>query len=136
MIPEITYAPEVLQELEVVRQPSLGWGIDFENKRICGFIDEIESVKQAIYLILSTERYSKEIYTWNHGIETHDLYQSNKYLIIPQLQKRIMDALYQDDRITDISNFKVDVEGTIYHVTLDVTTIFGETISIESEVII
>ena len=134
MIPETSYSPEILENAKVIIQPSFGWGVDFENKRISGFIDEIESVKQAIYMILSTERYTQPIHTWNHGLETCDLYQSNKFFIIPQLQSRIMDALYQDDRITEISNFKFDVQGTVYHVTFDVATIFDKTIKIESEV--
>lgn len=134
MIPETTYTPEMLEEIPVIRQPSLGWGVDFENKRITGEIDNIEAVKQAIYLILSTERYSKEIYTWNYGVETYDLYQMNKYFIIPNLQKRIFDAVYQDDRVTEISNFKVEVQGRNYIVTFDVTTIYGDTFNVSQGV--
>lgn len=134
MIPDTAYEPEILKELSVVRQPSLGWGVDFENNRITGEIDNVEAVKQAIYLILSTERYSKPIYTWNYGIETYDLYEMNKFFIVPNLQKRVFDAVYQDDRVTEISNFQVDVQGQKYIVTFDVATIYGDTINISREV--
>lgn len=136
MIPQTIYEPDLLEELKVVRQPSLGWGIDFTNNRIIKQIDGVEAVKQAAYLILSCERYSKEPHTWNYGIETYDLYQKNKFLIIPQLQKRIMDALYQDDRITDIKNFVFDTQRDVYHVTFDIETIYGETATIDTEVTI
>ena len=134
MIPEATYSPEILQAAQVVIQPSLGWRIDFLKKRIIGNIDETESVRQAVYMILSTERYTKPIYTWNYGIETYDLYQSNKSYIIPQLQSRIMDALCQDDRIIEVSNFKFDLKGGVYHVAFDVRTVFDTTITAETEV--
>lgn len=134
MIPETSYAPEVLQTAQVVIQPSLDWRIDLEKNIISGNIDETESVRQAVYMILSTERYTKPIYTWNYGIETYDLYQSNKTYIIPQLQSRIMDALYQDDRIQEVSNFKFDVRGSVYHVSFDVRTVFDTTETIETEV--
>ena len=83
MIPEATYSPDILQAAQGVIQPSLGWRIDFLKMRIIGNIDETESVRQAVYMILSTERYTKPIHTWNYGIETYDLYQSNKSYIIP-----------------------------------------------------
>ena len=134
MIPETAYSPEILRTAQPVILPSLDWKIDFEKKRITGNIDEAESVRQAVYMILSAERYTKPIYTWNYGVETYDLYQSNKAYILPQLQARIMDALYQDDRITEVSNFKFDVKGSVYHVTFDVKTVFGETITAETEV--
>ncbi len=134
MIPETSYAPEVLQTAQVVIQPSLDWRIDLEKNIISGNIDETESVRQAVYMILSTERYTKPIYTWNYGIETYDLYQSNKTYIIPQLQSRIMAALYQDDRIQEVSNFKFDVQGSVYHVSFDVRTVFDTTIAAETEV--
>lgn len=134
MIPETSYAPEVLQTAQVVIQPSLDWRIDLEKNIISGNIDETESVRQAVYMILSTERYTKPIYTWNYGIETYDLYQSNKTYIIPQLQSRIMAALYQDDRIQEVSNFKFDVRGSVYHVSFDVRTVFDTTETIETEV--
>ena len=134
MIPETSYAPEVLQTARVTTLPSLDWKIDLEKNIISGNIDETESVRQAVYMILSTERYTKPIYTWNYGIETYDLYQSNKTYIIPQLQSRIMDALYQDDRIQEVSNFKFDVRGSVYHVSFDVRTVFDTTETIETEV--
>ncbi len=134
MIPETSYAPEVLQTAQVVIQPSLDWRIDLEKNIISGNIDETESVRQAVYMILSTERYTKPIYTWNYGIETYDLYQSNKTYIIPQLQSRIMAALYQDDRIQEVSNFKFDVQGSVYRVSFDVRTVFDTTIAAETEV--
>ena len=134
MIPETSYSPEILQATQVVIQPSLDWKIDFEKKRITGNTDETESVRQAVYMILSTERYTKPIHTWNYGIETYDLYQSNKAYIIPRLQSRIMDALYQDDRIREVSNFKFDVKGSVYHVTFDIRTVFDTTGTIETEV--
>lgn len=134
MTPETSYSPEVLQNAQVTIRPSLDWKIDFAKNRIIGSVDETEAVRQAVYMILSTERYTQPIHTWDHGIDTHDLYQSNRFYIIPQLQSRIMAALYQDDRIRDVSNFSFDVKGGVYGVTFDVKTVFDDTINISTEV--
>ena len=51
MIPKVD---NDLLTLEVETQPSLTYALDIEHGRIRGMVDELESLRQAIYLILST----------------------------------------------------------------------------------
>lgn len=70
MIPKVD---NDLLTLEVETQPSLTYALDIEHRRIRGMVDELESLRQAIYLILSTERYAYLIYSWNYGVELVEL---------------------------------------------------------------
>lgn len=63
---------DILQ-IDESTEPSNTFFIDFEKGRISGFVDEREAVKQAIMLILNTERYKFLIYSWNYGVELEEL---------------------------------------------------------------
>lgn len=134
MLPETNLAslPETLKSAQVIRAPSYGYKL--ENGRILGTVDGAEAVRQAIYMILSTERYMYPIYPWSYGFERLDLYGLNPRLVEPKLQQRIFDALYQDDRITNITDFKVVNDKGVYTVSFTVSTIFGDDLDMEVSV--
>lgn len=111
---------------EIMEQPSNTYRIDLENKRILGYIDGIDAVKQAIYKILFTERYNYAIYSWNYGIELQDLIGKSKDFVYFNLEKRITEALLQDDRINSVDNFVFASDKGDVHVTFTVNTVFGE----------
>ena len=82
---------------------------------------------QVIYKILNTERYQYIIYSWNYGIELADLFGEPVTYVCPELQRRITEALVQDDRITSVDSFEFDLsEKRTVKVTFTVHTIFGE----------
>ena len=115
-------------------QPSLTYALDIENNRIRGRVDNMEAVKQAIYLILSTERYDYLIYSWNYGVELNELIGQPKSLVLPELKRRITEALLQDDRITKVDGFEfVSGRGKI-QISFTAHTIFGDS-EIEWEVV-
>ena len=62
----------------------------------------MESVKQAVYHILSTERYSNPIYDDNYGIELEQYIGKDIGFISASIENTLRDALCQDDRITDV----------------------------------
>lgn len=101
--------------------------------RINGYIDDIDSVVQAIYLILSTERYEFIIYSWDYGVELVDLFGKPMPYVMAELPRRITEALTQDDRIEDVVDFEFDVQGKMLHTTFTVVTNIGN-ISTEMEV--
>lgn len=120
--------------LEVETQPSKNYKMHLEQNIINGFCDELEAMKQVIYKILNTERYQYIIYSWNYGIELIDLYGEPLTYVCPELQRRITEALVQDDRIESVDNFIFDTsEKKIVKVTFTVHTIFG---SVESEKVV
>ena len=101
--------------------------------RIDGFTDDLESVKQAIYLILSTERYQYLLYSWDYGVELIDLIGKPMPYVMSEVPRRIKDALTQDNRIKDVIDFEFQVNKHKLHTTFTVVTDIGD-ISTELEV--
>ena len=98
--------------------------------RISGYVDDLESVKQAIYLILGTERYQFPIYSWDYGVELIDLFGKPMPYVMSELPRRIKDALIQDNRIEDVVDFEFEINGNKLHTTFTVVTNLG---NIETE---
>jgi hypothetical protein len=113
--------------LEVETQPSKNYKMFFTEKRINGYRDELDAMEQVIYKILNTERYQYIIYSWNYGIETLDLFGEPITYVCPEIERRITEALVQDDRINSVDSFEFDysVKGKV-HVTFCVHTIYGD----------
>ena len=106
--------------------PSLTWKIDREEGQVRGTLDEAEAMQQAVEKILQTERYRFVIYDWNYGMELDDLIGKNASFVIPELKRRIEDALLADDRVTAVTDFHFSQEGNSVAADFLVHTIFGE----------
>lgn len=128
MIPQVD---NDLFTLKVKTQPSRTYALDIEHNRIRGKIDAVESLRQAVYLILSTERYDYLIYSWNYGVELKELIGQPKEYALSEMKRRITEALLQDDRITEVDGFTFETGKKSVHVTFTAHTIFGD---IDSEV--
>ena len=110
-----------IDSIEIVKDPSLSYKLDLEKERVRKYVDGIESIKQAIYKILSTERYTYTAYDWQYGIELNDLIGQSKSLIKAVLPDRIKEALLVDDRIEDVLDFSFeDISKTELSVTFKV----------------
>nr|DAK95746.1 MAG TPA: Protein of unknown function (DUF2634) [Caudoviricetes sp.] len=99
--------------------------IDFKNRRISENIDGIESLEQAINIILNVDRYSCLIYDWNFGSELLDLVGKNIEYVKTESKRLIKEALLQDDRIQDVSNFTFEQEKDNLLVSFLVSSIYG-----------
>lgn len=115
---------------EVQEQPSKTFKVDFNTNKSMGYAEHVEAVKQAIFLILSTERYTSLIHSWNYGVELKDLFGQPPGYVLPELKRRITEALTQDDRIlsVDAFNFDMKTKGKV-SVSFTVKTKFGEIIT-------
>ena len=114
-------------DLKIENQPSKNYKMKIEHNIINGYCDELEAMVQVIYKILNTERYQHIIYSWNYGIELLDLYGEPVTYVCPELQRRIEEALVQDDRITSVDNFEFDTsEKKSVKTTFTVHTIYGD----------
>src|SRR5690606_1076753 len=122
--PEETIVPAEI-ELEEEQQPSLTFCIDFERGRIKGMIDELEAVKQAVFLILRTERYRCLIFSPDYGSALEGLIGRDSLFIQSEIKRRIREALMQDDRIEDVTNFNIRLDGDTALVRFTVVSIFG-----------
>ena len=132
MIPN-TITPKII---EADIQPSLTYRLDMKNHRIMGKIDGADSVMQAIKKILNTDKYAYEIYDWNYGQQLLKLLGKDFDYVIAEIPRIINDALKQDNRIKDVTDFtfkKTDYNSL--YVTFLVRTIFGD-LNYETEVAI
>lgn len=95
------------------------------TKTITGTIDEVRAVEQAVFLILNVERYEWLIYSWNYGFEKKSLIGKPVAFCIPEIERRVKEALLQDDRITAVENFQFEVNKKKVLTTFTVISIFG-----------
>jgi phage baseplate assembly protein W len=93
--------------------------------RISGYVNDLEAVQQAIYLILSTERYKHIIYSWDYGVELLDLIGKPMPYVMAELPRRITEALTQDNRIEDVVDFEFETKGKRLHVKFTVVSSIG-----------
>lgn len=133
MIPQIQ--DDLKQGFTIKEVPSRTFKMNPEREIISGRIDELEAVKQAIYLILSVERYEYLIHSWNYGVELKDLFGQPVSFCLPEIKRRISEALLQDDRITAVDDFDFDVEKGEVTAIFTVTTIYGH-VEAKKEVVI
>jgi len=103
-----------------------------DNNTVYGFADKLKALKQWVRLVLSTERYKYDIFSWNFGIETEDLYGNDHFYVISELKQRVNEALTFDDRITSVSDFKYTIKGGIICMSFIVHNIY-ESFSEERE---
>ena len=97
-----------------------------DTGRVFGTIDGAEAVRQSVRQMLSVERYEWLIHSWNYGVELSDLFGKPLPFVLPELERRITEALCQDDRITAVRDFSFDT-GRRGRVTASFTveTIYG-----------
>ena len=103
MIPQTQ--DDIRQDFTITTPPSKTFRMNQDTLNIIGMIDGVEAVKQAVYLILNTERYEWLIHSWDYGVELHSLIGKDPEYCIPEIERRTREALTQDDRITDVRDF-------------------------------
>lgn len=118
-------------EVEEIIEPTKTYKI--KDDRIVGFCDGIEALKQAIYLILNTERYEYLIYSDDYGSELKGLIGKDRDIAESEYKRRIKEALIQDHRINNIDNFIFNYDGDNVLMEFIVFSIYGE-FSINKEV--
>lgn len=129
----IPTAKNSLLTLKAEAQPSLTYALDAESNCIRGKVDRLDAVKQAVYLILATERYAWQIYSWNYGVELVDHIGQPKEYALSEIQRCITEALTQDDRITAVDSFEFEIGKKSVHVSFVVHSIFGN-MEVETDV--
>lgn len=125
MIPTVN---KILGEtLEVKSLPSKDYAMILDRVIISGYNNGKEAMKQTIYKILNTERYQYIIYSWNYGIELLDLFGMPVTYVCPEIERRVKEALMQDDRITGVDEFTFDLSKKgVVHTFFTAHTIFGD----------
>ncbi len=116
---------KLTENVVIQRIPSLTYRVQQEKEIVSGTVEDLEAMKQAVFKILFTERYQYEIYNWEYGMELSDLFGRAKSYVIPELKKRIEEALLADDRIKAVTDFTFGGEKGSLEVNFRVHTIFG-----------
>lgn len=123
MIPQT--GDDLRQDFVFTTIPSRTLKMDHDYKTISGTIDQIQAVEQAVFLILTTERYQWLIFSWNYGVELQNLIGKDPEYCIPEIERRIREALLQDDRITAVENFEFTLNKRKVLTTFTVISIYG-----------
>lgn len=131
MIPSTTGFLE--QDFVIEEQPSRTYKMYLNETIIIGHTEQQDAMVQVVFNILNTERYQYIIYSWNYGIELIDLYGQPVSYVIPELKRRITEALTWDERIISVDNFSFDTNKGKITCNFTVHTIFGD---IETEKVV
>ncbi len=122
MIPNST--GNLLLETDTSTKSSLTYKI--ENGKITGKIDQKDALKQAVELVLSTNRFAFGIYSWDYGVELRNLSEISSKLLQVRAESRISEALLVDSRIKSIENFEATVIDKNLYISFQINSIFGE----------
>lgn len=134
MIPETSGFIES-DEIILEEPSSKTYLIDFDKKCIRlsfdegdsnGFIDELKAMEQAIFCILNTERYEQLIYSWEYGSELQDIIGMDEDIILPEIERRVTEALLEDSRILSVGDFDFERNKKEIRCTFSVSTIYGD----------
>ena len=106
--------------------PSKTYYINRNTNRISGYIDDKDAIVQAIYLILSIERYESVIYNWYYGTEFDSLVGKDRDFVKSELKRRIAEAILEDDRILDVTDFNISFNKDVANVVFLVETNIGD----------
>lgn len=93
--------------------------------RVEGKTDGKAAMLQAIDLALSTERWRHLIYSGDYGMELEELFGKSRPYVAADIERRIREALLEDDRITAVEDFEIAFSGDTATVSCTAVTIFG-----------
>ena len=115
-----------IQAAIVTQQTSRTYGIDFAKGKAAGATDGLEAVRQAVYKILRTDRFAHLIYDANYGSEINGLQGRSQGYVRSEIERRIREALMQDDRISEITDMQITITGDEALATFTVVSIYGD----------
>lgn len=121
----------MLPEINIINQigdtmPSYTYNINRNTNRISGYIDGKDAIIQAVFLILQTERYESMIYNWYYGSELDTLIGQNRDYVTSELQRIIREALTEDDRINEVSDFVIEFKDDVASIEFVVESNVGD----------
>lgn len=131
MIPTVD---ELTDELYVRRFYDKTYRVNIPLDVVQGETKDVIALQQTIYFILGTERYQFPIYSWDYGVELADLFGRPIKYVKPELKRRVREALIQDNRINDVTDFEFAEGRNTLHTTFIVHSTLNAKIKTEIEV--
>ena len=120
------FVEEAIHDFEEEQIASTDYALDYSHERVNGMREGLKELEQAVFFILNTERYVHLIYPWSYGVELVDLIGQPMEYVIPEVERRITEALVQDDRIDSVDNFVFEQNKRKLKVTFTVHTNTGD----------
>lgn len=107
--------------------PTYTYRLNIVTHRVQGHTDGQAAMQQVIYKILRTERYKyPKVYSDNYGVELLDLIGQPVPYVLPELERRITEALTWDERIAAVDSFDFEVKKSKVFCKFTAHTIFGD----------
>ena len=126
-----SFLPQTGDDLDLIefameQQPSHTYKLDISRGRVEGITEDADALLQAVYLILSVERYQYPIYSYHYGVELVDLIGQPKDFVMSEVKRRITEALTQDDRINSVDSWEFESTKEAVIVTFTVHSSYGD----------
>ena len=112
--------------LTYVDRPTNTFMIDWSSRQISGMGSGLAAMRQAVDIILNTERFRWQIYSPNFGVELEELIGEEYDYVTSEIARRVEDAFSTDSRVLSVGNFVFTDQGQgVLKCVFDVSTIFG-----------
>nr|WP_302974208.1 DUF2634 domain-containing protein [Enterocloster clostridioformis]DAQ58231.1 MAG TPA: Protein of unknown function (DUF2634) [Caudoviricetes sp.] len=112
--------------LTYVDRPTNTFMIDWSSRQISGMGSGLAAMRQAVDIILNTERFRWQIYSPNFGVELEELIGEEYDYVASEIARRVEDAFSTDSRVLSVGNFVFTDQGQgVLKCVFDVSTIFG-----------
>ena len=111
---------------EEMVETSRTYKINFETRCMMGTTDGVDAVKQSVHKILNTERFVHLVYGNWYGFQGNHLIGRSEAVLRVELERRIREALQQDDRVSDITDVQIKVQGDAALAEFTVVSTYGD----------
>ena len=113
---------------EIEEQIQADYEIDFYTGKLTGrIINGLDAVRQWIQLVLLTDRYFYQQYSWEFGSELNTLIGkgNSKEYVESEVKRMVEDALMVNESITGIGDWDIEYTGDTLTAKFKVETIYG-----------
>lgn len=135
MLPDTEYydpEEELAEDLQEESIPEKTYRLNFENKTIGGYVDDVEARKQAIQKILLTEYGIYQVYSEeNYGRVYDDLLGKPMTYAVSEIKSRIRDAILADERFAAVDFINQQINGRSVLFDITVTCTDGDSLDLE-----
>lgn len=99
--------------------------INFATLKIQGYIDDLEAIKQAIYMILNTEKGAYNIYPLSYGVNLEQFVGAETLFVKSEIENEIKEGLLKDERILNVYDFTYTETKETLIINFKVSTVYG-----------
>ena len=133
LIPDVI--EDIVNDISEATEPTFTWKINIDNEdgmigSIAGYTEEVEAIKQQIYLLLNTQYGKYKIYEGTpYGVEKDDLIGMPIPYVVPEIERRYKDTITKNiPEVVSVGNFAFSIgenRRDVLIVQFTVSTIFG-----------